>query len=63
MTPDEIQGVLAFAVALTKVKKAADRSEPVTLEPFDAKALIWGLNTVRITGEEPETLRKLGHRS
>ena len=63
MTPEEIQGVLAFAVALAKVKKAADRSEPVTLEPVESKALIWGLNTVRITGEDLETLRTLGKRS
>ena len=62
MTPEEIQVVLAFAVAIAKVKEAADRSDPVTLEPVDAKALIWGLNTVRITGEELETLRTLGKR-
>ena len=62
MNPDEIQGVLAFAVAIARVKEAADRSEPVTLEPVDSKALIWGLKTVRITGEELETLRTLGKR-
>ena len=59
MTPDEAKDILTFAVALAKVKEAADRSEPVNLEPVDAKALIWGLNTVRITGEELETLETL----
>ena len=63
MTPDDVKAVLAFAVALAKVKEAADRSEPVTLDPVEAKALIWGLKTVRITGEELETLRELGKRS
>ena len=62
MTPDEIQGLLAFAAALASVKEAADRSEPVTLEPVESKALIRGLKTVRITGEELETLRTLGER-
>ena len=63
MNPEEAKTILDFAVALAKVKEAADRSDPVTLEPVDAKALIWGLNAVRITGEELKTLRELGKRS